>query len=153
MSWASYLFIAKYCSLPIHIYCPYSFLKKIIHIEIVAGSNPHPGLMWLSGLGTWLSVHKDVGSIPGLTQWVKYPALLQAASEVADAAQLWFGGGCNIGRQLQLQFNPILRTSICHWCGPKRPKKKKERERERRKNLRYSWFTMLCPFLLYNKVT
>ena len=27
--------------------------------------------LWLSGLGTWHSVHKDLGLISGLVQWVK----------------------------------------------------------------------------------
>ena len=36
--------------------------------------------LWLSGLRTQHSVHKDVDSIPGLTQWVKDPALLQAVA-------------------------------------------------------------------------
>ena len=36
-------------------------------------------LLWLSGLRTQHSAHEDVGSIPGLTHWIKDSALLQAA--------------------------------------------------------------------------
>ena len=35
---------------------------------------------WFNGLRTQHSVYEDVGSIPGLTQWVNDPALLQAAA-------------------------------------------------------------------------
>ena len=36
-------------------------------------------LLWLSELRNQHSVYEDVGSIPGLAQWAKDPALLQAA--------------------------------------------------------------------------
>ena len=36
--------------------------------------------MWLSGLRTQLCVCEDVDLIPGLTQWVKDPALLSAVA-------------------------------------------------------------------------
>ena len=75
-------------------------------------------------LRTLHSVHKDVGLIPDLAQWVKYLALLQAVVYVADVAQMWHCYGSVVGQQLQVQFNPSPRTSICCKCSHKKEKKK-----------------------------
>ena len=45
-------------------------------------------LSWISGLRTQHCLHEDAGSVPGLTHWVKDPALLQAVAQVTDAAQI-----------------------------------------------------------------
>ena len=58
------------------------------------------------------SSHKDVGWIPGLTQWVKDLALPKTVAQVADAAQirlllwLWYRLQLQFGNFHMLQVHP-----------------------------------------------
>ena len=49
-----------------------------------------------------ISIHEDLGSIPGLDKWVKDLVMLWAVVWAADAAQVWSCCGCGVGQQLQL---------------------------------------------------
>ena len=58
------------------------------------------------------STQEDMGSIPGLTQWLK----------------VWCCCSCGVDQQLQLRFSPSLGTFICSRCSPKKTKTKQNKK-------------------------
>ena len=84
--------------------------------------------LWFSGLRPQHSLCEDVGSIPGLTQWVKHPTLPQAEVQVANAAWIQCCCGCGVGLRLQLQSESL--TQELPYAAGLAIKRKKERKKE-----------------------
>ena len=79
--------------------------------------------LWLSRLRTQHSVHEDLGSIPGLTWWVKDPLLLQAPAYATDAAQIWCCCGYGVGLRCSSYSTPAQELPCAAGEAIKRKKK------------------------------
>ena len=87
--------------------------------------------LWLSRLRNQHSVPKDTGSNPGLSVWLKDPALIQAAVQIADEVQIWHCCGCGVGQKLEVAAL-ILPLAWEIPCASNTAIKRKKRKRNKK---------------------
>ena len=98
--------------------------NPILLFPLEWGKNVLEFPLWLPRLRTQHSIRENMRSIPGLAQWVKYPACckLRCRSKMwlrSDfAVSVVQAGSCSS------DSIPVLGTSICCKCGHKDKKKK-----------------------------
>ena len=77
------------------------------------GNLPLEFPLWLSRNNP-TSIHGDVGSIPGLAQWVKAPAVRRLQSRLLSGVAV----AVAVADSYSSDVTPSLSTYICHRYGP-----------------------------------
>ena len=107
--------------------------------------------LWLSDNNP-TSVHEDMGSIPGLTQWVG----IWCCHELWCRSQIRLGSGVALAVVQAGSFSSnslsSLGTSMCPRCNPKKRKKKKEKECINSRTHTYTHTHMLLLYIWLDTV-
>ena len=109
-------------------------LLHVINIKYTGAGSSHHG----SVVTNLTSIHEDTGLIPGLTQWVKDPALPWTVVQVTDKARIPRCCCCSV-RPAALAL--AWELTYAEGAALKRPKKKKKKYTGA---TLHSWWNPMC---------